>query len=91
MPANETLHLRCPVDTAIYSVVFASLGDPTGDCSSFAPGPCHWNASAFVARLCSGKQECNRSGSSAHQVDACLESTLAKSLAVQVTCARVYQ
>lgn len=38
---NASVHLKCPKNTRISSVKFASFGTPTGACGSYSKGDCH--------------------------------------------------
>ena len=51
------MHLACPPETVIEKVLFASLGNPTGECSdTLLRGTCHFAmAPRMVSELCLGK------------------------------------
>ncbi|GMI68588.1 Arabidopsis thaliana beta-galactosidase 10, beta-galactosidase 10 [Hibiscus trionum] len=52
-------HLRCPKNTLISIVKFASFGNPTGRCGSYSKGDCHDpNSTSVVETVCLGKNEC---------------------------------
>lgn len=38
---RTTVHLKCPENTVISTVKFASFGTPSGKCGSFTQGKCH--------------------------------------------------
>lgn len=53
------LTLKCPGTGKISAVKFASFGNPTGNCGTFAASKCAAaNTSAWVAQLCIGKSQC---------------------------------
>nr|XP_043614712.1 beta-galactosidase 16 [Erigeron canadensis] len=54
------VHLRCPQKRNITSIVFASHGDPSGDCNSYSLGECHSsNTQQIVEKACLGKRQCS--------------------------------
>ncbi|XP_021900324.1 beta-galactosidase 10 [Carica papaya] len=54
-----TVLLKCPKNTHISNVKFASFGTPTGTCGSYSKGDCHDpNSSSVVEKVCLGKTEC---------------------------------
>ncbi|KAK6923727.1 D-galactoside/L-rhamnose binding SUEL lectin domain, partial [Dillenia turbinata] len=59
---KSTLHLKCPNNTSISAVKFASFGTPLGTCGSFRKGSCHDPNSASVVEkvcnVCLNKNEC---------------------------------
>lgn len=42
------VHLRCPHGRNITKIVFASHGNPTGDCESYSIGKCHSSSSQQI-------------------------------------------
>lgn len=42
------VHLKCPENTKIHAVNFASFGNPAGSCGSYSLGSCHDPASMSV-------------------------------------------
>lgn len=38
---NPSVHLKCPENSLISAVKFASFGTPTGRCGSYSKGDCH--------------------------------------------------
>lgn len=54
------LHLRCPTRSHISKIVFASYGNPSGDCQNIhAFGSCHSSDSlTIVKKACLGKRRC---------------------------------
>lgn len=51
--------LKCPSGKKIVAVEFASFGNPTGYCGSFALGNCNAAAAkGVVEKACLGKEEC---------------------------------
>ncbi|GLU12850.1 hypothetical protein SLE2022_295080 [Rubroshorea leprosula] len=56
---TPTFSLKCPKDTHISIVKFASFGNPTGKCGSYTKGDCHDPSStSVVEKLCLAKNEC---------------------------------
>ncbi|XP_022759241.1 beta-galactosidase 10-like [Durio zibethinus] len=56
---KPTVHLKCPKNTSISNVKFASFGNPTGRCGSYSKGHCHDpNSTSVVKKVCLGKNEC---------------------------------
>lgn len=39
--SGATVHLKCPINTHISTVKFASFGTPMGKCGSYSTGQCH--------------------------------------------------
>lgn len=39
--SGATIHLKCPINTRISTVQFASFGTPMGKCGSYSTGQCH--------------------------------------------------
>lgn len=49
---RATLRLKCPTNTHISAVKFASFGNPTGTCGSYVQGDCHDpNSAALVEKV----------------------------------------
>ncbi|KAA3463140.1 beta-galactosidase 10-like isoform X1 [Gossypium australe] len=56
---KSAAHLKCPKNTLISNVKFASFGNPTGKCGSYSKGECHDpNSTLAVEKVCLGKNEC---------------------------------
>ncbi|KAI3785353.1 hypothetical protein L1987_44471 [Smallanthus sonchifolius] len=54
------VHLRCPRKRIISKIVFASHGNPSGDCESYSIGNCHSsNSQQIVEKVCLGKRQCS--------------------------------
>ncbi|GAV71938.1 Glyco_hydro_35 domain-containing protein/Gal_Lectin domain-containing protein/BetaGal_dom4_5 domain-containing protein, partial [Cephalotus follicularis] len=54
------VELHCPSGRNISRVIFASFGNPVGDCGSYAIGSCHSsNSEAIVEKACVGKKSCS--------------------------------
>ncbi|KAI3726563.1 hypothetical protein L1987_66361 [Smallanthus sonchifolius] len=52
--------LRCPRKQIISKIVFASHGNPSGDCESYSIGNCHsFNSQQIVEKACLGKRQCS--------------------------------
>ncbi|CAN4085370.1 unnamed protein product [Withania somnifera] len=50
---RATLRLKCPTNTNISAVNFASFGNPTGTCGSYMQGDCHDpNSASLVEKKC---------------------------------------
>ncbi|OMP01194.1 hypothetical protein COLO4_12094 [Corchorus olitorius] len=57
---RPNVHLKCPKDTRISNIKFASFGNPTGKCGSYSTGDCHDPSSTIVVeKVCLGKRECS--------------------------------
>jgi len=83
-PYTQTL--TCSPGAYIKSIDFASFGTPSGQCGSFSLGSCHANSTASILQnLCIGASYCVIPITSLIFGDPCPQ--MAKSLAVQVTCA----
>lgn len=53
-------HLSCPPNTKISKILFASFGNPIGNCQSYALGKCHSsNSTQIVQKECIGRRRCN--------------------------------
>ncbi|CAK7354696.1 unnamed protein product [Dovyalis caffra] len=53
------VHLKCPQNTHLSAVKFASFGTPTGKCGSYSEGECHDpNSISVVEKACLNKSEC---------------------------------
>ena len=82
---NGSLSLACPAGQTIASVQFASYGNPSGSCGSYAQGTCHAaSSSAIVAKACVGKTSCAVVANDATFGDPC--DGTAKRLYVQAGC-----
>ncbi|XP_019051572.1 PREDICTED: beta-galactosidase 16 isoform X2 [Nelumbo nucifera] len=54
------VQLECPHGRTISKILFASFGNPSGDCKSYAFGRCHSsNSRAVVEKACLGKRHCS--------------------------------
>jgi V8-like Glu-specific endopeptidase len=77
--------LGCAGGRKITQFTFASYGNPTGKCASFAKGTCHsTNTAPKLDTLCKGKESCVVTANNATFGDPCPGS--AKNLRVQYTC-----
>ncbi|KAF6170573.1 hypothetical protein GIB67_031981 [Kingdonia uniflora] len=83
---KATLHLKCPENTVISAIQFASFGTPLGKCGSYSKGTCHDPNSAFVVeKVCLHKNGCKLPLSENNfKADLCPGSI--KKLAVEATC-----
>ncbi|KAK4780301.1 hypothetical protein SAY87_016407 [Trapa incisa] len=53
------VHLKCPENTKINAVNFASFGNPAGSCGAYSLGSCHYPASmSVIVNVCLNKNEC---------------------------------
>ncbi|KAI3758607.1 hypothetical protein L6452_06174 [Arctium lappa] len=53
------LHLWCPHERNISKIIFASHGNPLGNCESYSIGNCHSaNSQNMVEKACLGRREC---------------------------------
>ncbi|KAM3319362.1 beta-galactosidase 10 [Capsicum chacoense] len=83
---RATLSLKCPTNTTISAVKFASFGNPTGTCGSYVQGDCHdSNSASLVEKVCLNQNECELEMSSANFNMKLCPSTV-KKLAVEVNC-----
>ncbi|CAN1771305.1 Beta-galactosidase 13, partial [Linum perenne] len=87
---HPAAQLRCPFHKKIVSIDFASFGDPSGTCGSYAEGNCSSPLSkSVVEKLCIGKNGCDipaeRKLFDGFQ-DQCAQ--MQKRLAVQVKCGK---
>ncbi|MFS7983632.1 putative beta-galactosidase [Helianthus anomalus] len=54
------VHLRCPKKQIISKIVFASHGNPSGDCENYSIGKCHSsNSQQVVEKACLGRRQCS--------------------------------
>ncbi|KAI8554079.1 hypothetical protein RHMOL_Rhmol05G0069700 [Rhododendron molle] len=84
-PKTES-QLTCPNGKVIKSVAFASFGDPSGMCGTFAEGKCNSpNSKKVVEQYCLGKNSC-KIPLNEFSSEKCPEPL--KTLAVQVRCGR---
>ncbi|CAN4121080.1 unnamed protein product [Withania somnifera] len=59
------VYLNCPPRSNISKILFASFGNPSGDCDDYAMGLCHSsNSKAIVEKACLGKRRCTIAHSS---------------------------
>ncbi|GAB2240461.1 hypothetical protein Droror1_Dr00020979 [Drosera rotundifolia] len=80
------VQLQCPPRSRITKVLFASYGNPSGDCQSYAIGSCHSsNSKSIIEKACVGKERCSVTQSNhIFTRDPC--PGLAKSLIVDAEC-----
>ncbi|TXG60274.1 hypothetical protein EZV62_014847 [Acer yangbiense] len=56
---KATVLLKCPENTRINAVKFASFGTPAGTCGSYSIGDCHDpNSTSVVEKVCLNENEC---------------------------------
>ncbi|XP_057492737.1 beta-galactosidase 10 [Actinidia eriantha] len=56
---SASVQLKCPINTRISTVKFASFGTPSGTCGSYTMGDCHDPRSiSAVEKACLNKNEC---------------------------------
>lgn len=56
---NAIVQLKCPINTRISTIKFASFGTPSGTCGSYTTGDCHDPRSiSVVQKVCLNKNEC---------------------------------
>ncbi|GJR29589.1 beta-galactosidase 16 [Tanacetum coccineum] len=54
------VYLRCPPKRVIAKIVFASHGNPSGNCESYTLGSCHSTSTQqIVEKACLGKSQCS--------------------------------
>ncbi|KAM4114156.1 hypothetical protein ACJW30_04G048800 [Castanea mollissima] len=83
---KTSAYLKCPENTRISAIKFASFGTPTGTCGSYSNGDCHDpNSTSVVEKLCLNKNECaiDLSGGNFNKG---LCPTATKKLAVEAVC-----
>ncbi|XP_075661522.1 beta-galactosidase 10 [Castanea sativa] len=83
---KTSAYLKCPENTRISTIKFASFGTPTGTCGSYSNGDCHDpNSTSVVEKLCLNKNECaiDLSGGNFSKG---LCPTATKKLAVEAVC-----
>ncbi|GLJ24396.1 hypothetical protein SUGI_0465950 [Cryptomeria japonica] len=80
------LQLECPAGKIIFSIQFASFGNPQGVCGGFIKGTCHLVETAnVVEKACIGQSGCSITVSSVQfGADPCIG--IVKSLAVEAIC-----
>ena len=87
-PENSNVFLACGAGETIASVVFASFGTPTGDCSNisgFTRSTCDAQTTvAIVTKLCVGKPSCAIAATTAVFGEPC--EGVFKHFSVDVTC-----
>ncbi len=83
---GERVTLRCPEGQVIDAVLFASYGEPAGECGgAFTVSQCHAASSeTAVGSLCVGRGACTVAAANGTFGDPC--SGVVKSLAVEVSC-----
>ncbi|KAJ4715242.1 Beta-galactosidase [Melia azedarach] len=83
----QKLHLKCPKNTHISNVKFASYGTPKGTCGSLRLGDCHATSSiSVVEKVCLKKNKCSIDLQQQQHFDKDLCPGATKRLAVEVTC-----
>ncbi|EXB60111.1 Beta-galactosidase 16 [Morus notabilis] len=79
------VQLSCPRGRTISKILFASYGNPAGDCQSYAQGSCHAsNSKTIVKQACLGKRSCSISASNGKFGDPC--PGLLKTLVIDAQC-----
>ncbi|CAI9282130.1 unnamed protein product [Lactuca saligna] len=54
------VHIRCPQNRIISRIIFASHGNPSGNCERYSIGKCHSPTSRrVVEKACLGKRQCS--------------------------------
>ncbi|XP_031092539.1 beta-galactosidase 10 isoform X1 [Ipomoea triloba] len=83
---KPTLKLKCPTNTRVSLVTFASFGTPTGTCGSYTEGNCHDpNSVSLINKACMNQSECAVELSNRNfNMGLCPNTT--KNLAVEVQC-----
>nr|GMD32808.1 beta-galactosidase 10 [Ipomoea batatas] len=83
---KPTLKLKCPTNTRVSLVTFASFGTPTGTCGSYTEGNCHDpNSVSLINKACMNQSECAVELSNRNfNMGLCPNTT--KKLAVEVQC-----
>ncbi|XP_010269108.1 PREDICTED: beta-galactosidase 16-like [Nelumbo nucifera] len=57
---RRSVQIECPHGRIISKILFASFGNPSGDCKSYAIGSCHSsNSKAVVEKACLGRRHCS--------------------------------
>ncbi|KAK2659455.1 hypothetical protein Ddye_005988 [Dipteronia dyeriana] len=80
------VQLNCSQGKNISKILFASFGNPEGDCDSYATGSCHLSTSrAIVEKACIGKKKCYIPNSNRYfGVDPCPD--IPKALLIDAQC-----
>ncbi|XP_022157753.1 beta-galactosidase 10 [Momordica charantia] len=56
---KSSVHLKCPHNTRIATIKFASFGTPQGTCGSYSIGDCHDpESTSLVEKACLNRKEC---------------------------------
>lgn len=88
LPKHNSLSLSCGEDEKITRVLFASFGNPSGQCGFYREGSCHAEGSReVVEKLCLGKNGCVVPSDTDFWGDPC-PSTESRWLTVAVQCGR---
>ncbi|KAK3211417.1 hypothetical protein Dsin_016123 [Dipteronia sinensis] len=83
---KATVLLKCPENTSINAVKFASFGTPTGTCGSYSIGDCHDpNSTSVVEKVCLNENECAIELTEENFDKGLCHGTI-KKLAVEVAC-----
>ncbi|KAK0576555.1 hypothetical protein LWI29_019583 [Acer saccharum] len=80
------VQLNCSQGKNISKILFASFGNPEGDCDSYATGSCHlFTSRAIVEKACIGKKKCYIPNSNQYfGVDPCPD--IPKALLIDAQC-----
>ncbi|XP_042454912.1 beta-galactosidase 3-like [Zingiber officinale] len=81
------MNLKCPEGTSISSIIFASFGNPSGTCSSYRQGSCHYsNSISVIEKACLHRNECSISFVNESFTEEDLCPGITKALAVEAAC-----
>ncbi|KAG6539272.1 hypothetical protein ZIOFF_004434 [Zingiber officinale] len=84
--AGAAMHLKCPEGSSVSSITFASFGNPTGTCSSYRRGSCHYPSSVSVTeKACLHKNKCSIAFKGESFTEDLCPGT-AKAMAVEAAC-----
>ncbi|KAI9200100.1 hypothetical protein LWI28_002739 [Acer negundo] len=83
---RPTVQLNCSQGKNISKILFASFGNPEGDCDNYATGSCHLSTSrATIEKACIGKKKCYIPNSNRYfGVDPCPD--IPKALLIDAQC-----
>ncbi|CAL5368849.1 unnamed protein product [Camellia sinensis] len=83
---SAVVQLKCPINTHISTVKFASFGTPSGTCGSYTMGDCHDpNSTSVVEKVCLNENECRVELTRVNFNKGLCPGTI-KKLAVEVVC-----
>ncbi|KAG6534969.1 hypothetical protein ZIOFF_008883 [Zingiber officinale] len=89
---SALMNLKCPEGTSISSIIFASFGNPSGTCSSYSQGSCHYsNSISVIEKACLHRNDCSISFVNESFTEEDLCPGITKALAVEAAWSRLLQ